>query len=730
MHPLKKYFTEGLIQVAIFLSLAGMRTDWDPYLFNPNDIHSHNSAMTKTTNLDEYSPHLKEMGADGSVTIPRLLRWVRSLEQLHIPPAQLEAWQVHSMPDNSRMTMSSLAEARDGGDDLEDSTSLTMRMGGIEAGMEESVYGAVLNESLGTVASLLRSMNSEDMNEDEDQLSLWQQELNQNVQHRQITHGNNQHFSPFNDNDEDDFMVDSWQHANPFRNQITTLQREDAQFTGLDEDISMSTEACLQLLESTFPIDEQNMADPDTALAEENPLQYHSSFLSSLLPHQDSSLDLEQQWQDVLDIVGPEDMNVDDPFDWSHLNVEGRASEPGALENPDLQNSFNQMTFPRAQQLSSTSSAPIEDNDHQNQNAANLNFNDSEIIDFLLSSAPDSSVYNHQSLAGSSIEDQSLPSLFNSLLEDATLYENNVLDLAQEEGINQSQDSPKKEQDSTDSDSGLSLDLSTSPASPSGSEFSCSSSSCSSSSASSTFSVSDEGAVGYTNIKEEPFDEEYEGAVGGYNPYQNKMLYTDLLQPEQFQHLPWLEHIGHDHTYNQPQFTSQRKPLKHHPEEPMEVTIKDRLFTRDEKRARALKIPFSTDRIINLPVEEFNELLAKHRLSEAQLALIRDIRRRGKNKVAAQNCRQKKQDILLDLECSVDDLRRHRSRLLREKSDILHSVREMKERINDLYQEVLSRRRQVQGILCSEDEFTFQQGNTMRDSESRQRSGKRRKDKK
>ena len=37
--------------------------------------------------------------------------------------------------------------------------------------------------------------------------------------------------------------------------------------------------------------------------------------------------------------------------------------------------------------------------------------------------------------------------------------------------------------------------------------------------------------------------------------------------------------------------------------------------------------------IINLPMDEFNDLLSKHELTEEQLTLCRDIRRRGKNKV-------------------------------------------------------------------------------------------------
>ena len=56
--------------------------------------------------------------------------------------------------------------------------------------------------------------------------------------------------------------------------------------------------------------------------------------------------------------------------------------------------------------------------------------------------------------------------------------------------------------------------------------------------------------------------------------------------------------------------------------------------SRDERRARALNIPIVTCDIINLPIDEFNERLAKYDLTEAQLSLIRDIRRRGKNKVS------------------------------------------------------------------------------------------------
>ncbi len=59
----------------------------------------------------------------------------------------------------------------------------------------------------------------------------------------------------------------------------------------------------------------------------------------------------------------------------------------------------------------------------------------------------------------------------------------------------------------------------------------------------------------------------------------------------------------------------------------------DDALSRDDKRARAMNLPITTEDIINLPMDEFNERLSKFDLSEPQLSLIRDIRRRGKNKV-------------------------------------------------------------------------------------------------
>lgn len=310
-----------------------------------------------------------------------------------------------------------------------------------------------------------------------------------------------------------------------------------------------------------------------------------------------------------------------------------------------------------------------------------------------------------------------LPDPFGALLEESMLDEISLLDLAMEEGFSQAQASQLE--DELDSDSGLSLDSSRSPASPSSSETSCSSA-ASSSSTSATFS--EEGAVGYSTDSEVAAAEPEEGgAVGGHQPGFSKLCRMSYQDPSQFHGLPQLEGISHNHTYNLPLSSAfpERPDLpvssgkktardKQHSKLQPHAELLDKHASRDERRARAMKIPFSNDKIINLPVEEFNELLAKHHLSEAQLALVRDIRRRGKNKLAAQNCRKRKLDTIIKLEQGVQELRRDKARLLKEKMEFIRSIRQTKQKMQSLYQEVFAQLRDEEGRPYPPSEYSLQ----------------------
>ncbi|KAM9397779.1 nuclear factor erythroid 2-related factor 2-like isoform 1-T1 [Salvelinus alpinus] len=132
-------------------------------------------------------------------------------------------------------------------------------------------------------------------------------------------------------------------------------------------------------------------------------------------------------------------------------------------------------------------------------------------------------------------------------------------------------------------------------------------------------------------------------------------------------------------------------------------------LSRDEQRAKALGIPFAVELIINLHVDDFNELMSKHQLNEVQLVLIRDIRRRGKNKVAAQNCRKRKMESISDLEGELEALCEKKEHLLRESAQRNGSLNELKEQLGSLYLEVFSRLRDEEGKPYSPSDYSLQQ---------------------
>ncbi|KAH0621527.1 hypothetical protein JD844_022911 [Phrynosoma platyrhinos] len=132
-------------------------------------------------------------------------------------------------------------------------------------------------------------------------------------------------------------------------------------------------------------------------------------------------------------------------------------------------------------------------------------------------------------------------------------------------------------------------------------------------------------------------------------------------------------------------------------------------LTRDELRAKALQIPFPVEKIINLPVDDFNEMMSKEQFTEAQVTLIRDIRRRGKNKVAAQNCRKRKLENITELEHDLDYLKDEREKLLKEKAENDRSLHLLKKQLSTLYLEVFSMLRDEDGKPYSLNDYSLQQ---------------------
>ncbi|XP_044540304.1 nuclear factor erythroid 2-related factor 3-like, partial [Gracilinanus agilis] len=145
-------------------------------------------------------------------------------------------------------------------------------------------------------------------------------------------------------------------------------------------------------------------------------------------------------------------------------------------------------------------------------------------------------------------------------------------------------------------------------------------------------------------------------------------------------------HVLHNHTYYLP--TRPHGAEARHP-------------------AHCSGLPFSPEEITSMPVESFNSVLAGSRLSAEEAALLRDVRRRGKNKVAAQNCRQRKLEVLLSLERDVGALRAQRDGLRREAAHCHKALGLLRRQLHSLARDIFGRLRDEQGRPVDPDLYAL-----------------------
>ncbi|KAM4630719.1 nuclear factor erythroid 2-related factor 3 isoform 2-T2 [Polymixia lowei] len=245
-----------------------------------------------------------------------------------------------------------------------------------------------------------------------------------------------------------------------------------------------------------------------------------------------------------------------------------------------------------------------------------------------------------------------------------------------------------------DSDSGLESS-SRGPASPGTSEVS--------SSSSSSYCEDECGATGYSSEVDSI-------------PSKGIADYTSTWSPVDLS-----DNVWHDHSYSSPAFFHQSSvaafPNKGIKEEPLSEEedqglegLEGRELSRDELRARAMCIPFSALQIVNMPVEEFLEVLEGHGFTPEQVTLLRDIRRRGKNKLAAQNCRKRKLDAITGLQEEVMRLQAQRDRFLREKQLTAKTLGAVGQQIEQLTRDILGRLRDDSGQPLSPERYILQCG--------------------
>ncbi|XP_061091233.1 nuclear factor erythroid 2-related factor 2a isoform X2 [Conger conger] len=465
-----------------------------------------------------------------------------------------------------------------------------------------------------------------------------------------------------------------------------------------EEGNALSFDECMQLLAETFPLVdaiEATAPSTDPSISPPAMMAPHQPALPPAAPK--TSQDMEQAWMELLSI--PElqclNMQMTDVLEPTF----NAASAPTEMQDPN----YN-FYMPALTDMVTTTADPVCPSgylgtfegtlsnaippDNLNQMTLkpldlNASFNADGFCDMFYPGLVNTKVDGNALPASSGSTDLPLTELQNA----PPLNTMDIPKFALGEGFESRK--PEVMGEFPDSDSGLSLDASPNASSP-------------------EKSVSGDGSFGYSDSEMEEMDSN-PGSVDAESDF------AEMFSPS---------FLGDGHQApSSVGAPCQESKVKHPKTEPAECGghakppfTKDKhkkrsetRLSRDEQRAKALQIPFTVDMIINLPVDDFNEMMSKQQLNEAQLALVRDIRRRGKNKVAAQNCRKRKMENIVGLEYELDSLKEERERLLKERTETGSSLREMKQQLNSLYLEVFGLLRDEDGKPYSPSEYSLQQ---------------------
>ncbi|XP_048390458.1 nuclear factor erythroid 2-related factor 2a isoform X1 [Stegostoma tigrinum] len=481
------------------------------------------------------------------------------------------------------------------------------------------------------------------------------------------------------------------------------------------DDGALSFDECMQLLAESFPfvndIESRPVAlePPVPAQTSPQPMSPHqtqqgtTAILPSTAPESNPLEDLEQTWQELLSIPELQCLYMQN----DDITSTGSTEYSSKSKSSEMQNdSCSLSTTLLADHVSgsNTSFLSLFDGPYEEvmpsesptlfqpktnlSDGMNLSFNNNHFSDLLFSTSLNMQ-RNSNISQGNNMNDSLTGILDDSLLEQINIAQ---LEVNKDFDCNQPQNLPEV----LDSDSGLSMGSSPGGSSPGNS---MQSSVCGDVSNGCSDSDTDDMESCSGSVQPE-FGELYPVQFQSDCNYQASSLHSvtksnarlNLYNKGPKDDLP----VSPGH--NKVPFTKDKHSKR-----------SEARLSRDEQRAKALNVPFSVKKIVNLPVDDFNEMVSKYQLGEAQLALIRDIRRRGKNKVAAQNCRKRKLENILGLEQDLDLLKDEKEELLQEKGEHTKNLLQIKQQLNNLYHEVFSMLRDEDGNSYSPNEYSLQQ---------------------
>ncbi|XP_074527621.1 transcription regulator protein BACH1b [Halichoeres trimaculatus] len=112
--------------------------------------------------------------------------------------------------------------------------------------------------------------------------------------------------------------------------------------------------------------------------------------------------------------------------------------------------------------------------------------------------------------------------------------------------------------------------------------------------------------------------------------------------------------------------------------------------TSTRERAIQMQLPFSVDWIVDLSRNDFQQLLKQQVLTHEQLEFVHDMRRRSKNRLAAQRCRKRKLDCIYNLQCEINKLKTEREKLITERNYLSQQKMKTCHNVSALCQKVCS----------------------------------------